>query len=149
MRLSRTRTSLVDWDGRATPTSYRAVAREYLQLCAQGARDPTNQIAEREGYNRSTVAGWVSSSSPTGLPASEPKRKGGLEPSAPPLNGYPTVVDCQRTARRGRWYAVDACARHKRPVQGRPDARCRKSLRTLEPLPYLRPCEYRRSAQAV
>ena len=40
---------------------YISVAAEYLGLRADGATDPTKQLAQKHGYNRSTVAGWVSS----------------------------------------------------------------------------------------
>jgi hypothetical protein len=39
---------------------YQAVAKRYVELRAQGVTDPTNRIAREKSYNRSTVAGWVS-----------------------------------------------------------------------------------------
>jgi hypothetical protein len=50
---------------------YEAVAARYLALRIAGARDPTNQIAKEANYNRSTVAGWVSTA----------RKKGYLSPA--------------------------------------------------------------------
>ena len=60
-----------------TDEFYRSVADEYRQLRAQGVNDPTNQLAQRHGYNRSTVAGWVSTARNRGyLPPARPGRAG-------------------------------------------------------------------------
>jgi hypothetical protein len=39
---------------------YKQVAARYLALRAEGVTDPTTTIAKEVNYNRSTVAGWVS-----------------------------------------------------------------------------------------
>jgi hypothetical protein len=53
---------------------YQAVAARYLALRLEGVTDPTNQIAIEANYNRSTVAGWVSTARKKGyLP---PARRG-------------------------------------------------------------------------
>ena len=56
---------------------YRCVADEYRQLRAQAVSDPTNQLGQRHGYNRSTAAGWVSTARSRGyLPPARPGRAG-------------------------------------------------------------------------
>jgi hypothetical protein len=56
---------------------YQAVAAAYTQLVSNGVTNPTTtiaQLSERYGYNRSTVAGWVSTARKKGyLP---PARRG-------------------------------------------------------------------------
>jgi hypothetical protein len=56
---------------------YQAIAKEYHFLVAKGATDPTTQLAHARGYNRSTVAGWVSTARQRGyLPAARIGRPG-------------------------------------------------------------------------
>jgi hypothetical protein len=56
---------------------YKRVAARYLALRAEGVTDPTNTIAKEANYNRSTVAGWVSSARRKGyLPPARPGRPG-------------------------------------------------------------------------